>query len=574
MHNMMVLLTSSDRRKGTLAFRHGTAAIHRSRLATALFMLAVGSVPLGAQTTNAGGRHEIFAGSEIENYLRYQQSMGGAPIYPWSLRPFSPSEVEHLLSGAVIGWSSHYDIGPLHPGRWEMDVIAPAASVRFNSSFPYGYNDGALWAGKGLTTAIQGGFFLRYGPLSLTVAPIAFRSENSAFTLEPAGAICPPTCADPNFPKTVDRPQRFGNSSYTRIDPGQSTLRLDAFGASAGITTANEWWGPAQIYPYLLGNNAPGFVHVFFGTQKPVNIFIGHLSARVLYGRLDQSAYSPVKSPKYAVDTFPGRVRFASGVLTVFQPRGINGLEIGLARFFDSSWPASGIPGAYLRRPLRGPFSSSYEVGNSTSTANSDQLGSVFARWVFPHSALELYGEYGREDSQADLRAFIQEPDFTRAYSLGLRKAFNKTPDGFSAVHFELMNYQLPELARYRGDGITYTHNGIPQGQTNRGQLLGAPLGVGTAAGSTLGWDRYDARGRTTFAWERVVSQERGLYFKTGVVDPRAEDVSHALRVQRVTFLRSLDLTSGVTLVRDLNRNFQNDAWNLNAILEVRYPLR
>src|SRR5207247_2147994 len=148
----------------------------------------------------------------------------------------------------------------------------------------------------------------------------------------------------------VDRPDMFGRGSYKRIDPGQSTLSLDVLGVQAGFSTANESWGPMQDYPFLLGANAPGIPRVFFGTGNPINIFIGRFTGRVIYGRLDQSDLSPIQGSKYFVSaTDPGRVRFASGFATAIQPRGLDGLEIGLARFVHSVRPSTGLPKGYLR---------------------------------------------------------------------------------------------------------------------------------------------------------------------------------------------------------------------------------
>jgi hypothetical protein len=520
--------------------------------------------------SSGGGRHEIFAGSELENYLRYLQSMDTANLYPWSLRPFSPSEVDHILATKNGGpWAGRYDLAPSRGSVFEAQLIPPTVSERFNSAFPYGYNDGPIWAGRGLTTAAQAGFFLRAGPLSLTVAPMVFRAENTPFALQPVSLACPPNCRDAIFGTQVDRPQRFGNTAYQRFDPGQSTLRLDALGASVGLTTANEWWGPTADYPFLLGNNAPGFPHLFVGTERPVNVLVGRVNARVIYGRLDQSDFSPVTGSKYFLSLAqPGRVRFASGLVASFEPRGLTGLEIGGGRFFQSPWPSTGIPRAYLVDPFRAAFRSSAD----SSLFQKNQLASVFYRWVFPHSGLETYGEYGRDDFNYDFRDLTQEPDHARTYSLGLRKVFHIQSDRFDAFHFELMNYQLPPLARLlRGEGVIYAHLAIPQGHTNRGQLLGSPLGVGSAAGSSLGWNRYSAHGMTSVTWQRVVSQESGTFYNYGVLNPRSSDVSHSLAVERVVFLRSFDLTSGVTVTREFNRDFTNDAWNLNALLLARF---
>ena len=65
------------------------------------------------------------------------------------------------------------------------------------------------------------------------------------------------------YATVVDRPQRFGDGAYARVDAGQSQVRLDLLGAAVGFSNAHEWWGPAQRYPFLLGTNAAGFPHVF-----------------------------------------------------------------------------------------------------------------------------------------------------------------------------------------------------------------------------------------------------------------------------------------------------------------------
>src|SRR6185369_15410110 len=149
-----------------------------------------------------------------------------------------------------------------------------------------------------------------------------------------------------------------------------------------------------------------------------------------------------------------------------------------------------------------------------------NEIVSVFARWVLPHSGFELHAEYGREDHSYDLRDLTQEPDHSRAYSLGARKVFSMKPGSITAGRFELMNFQLPQLARYRGEGEFYIHGLIRQGHTYKGQLLGADVGVGTGAGSVTAVDHFTPKGRWTASWTRVVRQENGDYTLLGVRSP------------------------------------------------------
>ena len=277
-----------------VAVRTASRPVQNAMLSTVL-LAALAAAPAAAQSPASSGRHEIFAGSELENYLRWIQSFDTASTRQWSVRPFAPAEIDDILSHKSAGpWSARFDLGGGARPTSELQIIPPTVSARFNSGFPFGSNDGPIWAGRGLTTAAQIGLFARFGPLSITLAPMVFRAENAAFAVAPATRVCSPSCGDVQYQTLVDLPQRFGNTAYQRFDPGQSTIRLDAAGAAIGISTANEWWGPAQEYPFLLGNNAPGFAHAFIGTSGPLNVYVGRLSARVIYGRLEQSAYSPV----------------------------------------------------------------------------------------------------------------------------------------------------------------------------------------------------------------------------------------------------------------------------------------
>ena len=280
---------------------------------------------------------EMTTGSEMESYLRALQVAGRASAYPISLRGWSAVERDSLVPGAVEHpWITRLR-APDRGRAVSVSVIRPALRLIENTGAPYGSNDGAIWAGKGLTTAVHGGFELRAGPLTLVLDPVFFRAENASFALEPVNLLAPGATkfSDPVSPQGIDLPQRFGDGAYQRFDPGQSTLRLDVLGLAIGATTANEIWGPAITSPIVLGDNAAGFERVFVGTSHPTNIGIGRLHGRFFLGRLGQSSWSPI-------DTTGGK-RLASGIVVVFEPRGLRGLEVGLTRFFHRFWPAGGL---------------------------------------------------------------------------------------------------------------------------------------------------------------------------------------------------------------------------------------
>jgi hypothetical protein len=537
------------------------------------------------QTSSSSNiRYELFADSPGESYLRYLQTTGLVPLYPWSSRPFSQRELKTLIPKDTLHpWAQRFrDESRTYLG-FRYGLIQPSVSLRYNSAFAYGSNDGPIWAGRGVTSAVQAGFYAAWGPVSLTVAPLAFRAENKAFDILPTGRTGPASFGDPDF-GGIDHPQRFGNSAYSQLDPGQSSLRVDLPFVTAGVTTANEAWGPGQEFPILLGNNAAGFPHIFAGTSEPLNIFVAKVHLRAFWGELFQSGFSPVTGPEdYTSRAEPGTRRFATGLVASAELRGIPGLEVGGARFFHMIWPVSGIPRSYFTQFLGGFLKKDirpdrihdprFPQGTDETGISSNQILSVFARWVLPHSGFELNAEYGREDHAYDLRDLAQEPDHSRAYSLGARKVFSTNGESMTAGRFEVLNFQLPQLARYRGEGEFYVHGLIRQGHTYKGQLLGADAGVGTGAGSVTAVDHYSKTGSWTASWHRIVNREDGSYIALGVRSPRSIDVSHALGFEMTRFMGQFDLNGGLTLVRDFNRNFTSDVTNLNALVGVRYNL-
>jgi len=522
--------------------------------------------------------HHIVVGSSDEDYLRYLQISDKAALYPWSLREFSQPELAKMaVARGSHPWSGKGNYRDL-PSRFSFTILPAKAVFRYNSGFPYGSNDGAVWAGRGLTSALDLGFALRVGPLSATFNPIAFIAQNRTFSLQPNGSATNPF-ADPLFATTLDRPQRFGERAYSRIDPGQSTIRFDMFGVTAGFSTANMGWGPMENYPYIIGGNAPGIPHVFIGTSIPASMWIGRIHGRVIWGQLDQSAYSPVTGSKYYSSVLEtGTKRFASGVVAVFQPRGVDGLELGGARFFHSVWPREGIPGSYFRKPFEGVFKrglkGSSAFGDSADVGFGDnQLAALFARWALPRSGFEAYGEYGREDHNHDLRDFTQEPDHSRTYGLGIRKVLTIDSTHISAFRAEMINYDLPTLVRNRAEGGIYIHGLLAQGHTNRGQLLGSDAGVGSGGGSLVFWDRYNRNGATSIGWTRTIREQNGSFFTTGVTNDRATDVQHAITFARTRYLGNAELTTGITVVRELSRDLRAGAWNTNLVLGYRLGL-
>jgi hypothetical protein len=516
-------------------------------------------VPLAAQ---AGAPvpvgHEVFAGGEIEDYLRLLQATGRVPLRPWSVRGFSTTELATLAPPDTMHpWAERYDLRPDTVAGLRLRWVRPRVVTVLNTAFPHGGNDGPVWAGRGLTSSVQAGFSARYGPVSLTVAPVAFWAQNADFELEDTGLAGAGAYRAGRFAYGIDLPQRFGDGAYARLDAGESTLRAHARGLTAGISTAAQQWGPAGENPLVLGTNAGGFAHAFLGTASPADLWIGRVHGRAIWGQLRQSEYSP----QVELD---GR-RFAAGLVVVFSPRGADGLELGAARFIHEVWPQGG-PGRELALL---PFGLRFKRDIPNADEHPDnQLASVFGRWVFPGSGFELYSEFVREDHSWDLRTLLLYPDDVAGYMVGFRKAWSSHARHNHALRVEVMSTEASHFQRaYRTSQAfpLYIHSALVQGHTHRGQLLAAPFGFGGAA-SHIAWDFYHPRGRWSAEWMRALRGEASSGSEAGAT----HDVLHAFGAGALLFGRRFDVQADVKAVRNLNRNFQGDAFNLHAVLGLR----
>lgn len=542
-------------------------------------LVALAPLHLSSQVpVNVGGKSEVFAGSVLESYLRYMQSMGKAPTYPVSVRGFSLRELDAIaIRDSVHPWVSRYSLNVDPPVKRSWDYVRPAVDFTLNTSFPYGNNDGPVWKGKGLTSVVSAGLSARWGALSVLLAPVLFRAENSAFPLMDNRDSVRLEFADGRFPRIIDRPQRFGSTSYQRVDPGESSIRFDAGGVTAAISTASEWWGPTNDFPFTLGNNAGGFPHVIFGTSGPANVGIGKLHGRLIYGLLEQSAFSPVTGPEFQSDSLNrGTRRFATGLVAVLQVRGAPGLEIGGSRFYHVAYKRGGPTaqrfGLPFQQLLKNRVATAVDSAlGSSPDGGENQLASVFFRWSPPGSGFDLYGEYGRDDHAADIRDLLLEPDHTAALSFGFRQAW-LSPAGLTAVRAEVFQYGGGHSSTDRFEGFMYTHAFLRQGHTSRGQVLGADIGAGSGGAQILAVDRFSPKGRSTAYFRRATQREAIPV----LIDPQPEaarnpvDVMNTLGADVGRFIGKVDITLHAALTFNLNRYYLSDQTNVSIGIAAR----
>lgn len=538
-------------------------------LASALAVVGVCDVA-AQNSVPADVRDELAAGGEVERYVRMLQISGRIPLQPWSVREFSPTQIERLAIADTVRhpWEDHYVL-PDTDGIWAFSWIRPAVSGVYNSRFPYGGDDGAVWAGRGATGALRAGFRAGLGPLHVTVEPLAFLAQNRSFALAPNGETGEDTFRDPRFPGQIDFPQRFGDEAYGRYDFGRSKIELDLPGLVVGFSGAPEQWGPARRYPLILGDNAGGFLHAFVGTDAPLDLWAFELHFRLVSGKLEQSEHSPVDGE--VLD------RFATGVVISVRPRGVPGLELGFTRFIHTPWPEGGPDAEDALRPFTGGLK---DPTDPVFERAENQLASGFFRWVAPSSGFEVYGEFARDDFALDFRQLLLEPDDLSGYLVGFAKVFARGPDRMTQLSAEIMNTELAH--RERGQRLLsraepfpmYKHTAVLQGHTNRGQLLTSAEGYG-GAGLFVRVDRYDPTGRWSAELARSLRFDwvRGLDgIGLGSEDP---DVIYALELSHARFLGPVEIAVALTPALNLNRNLDpaEDVVNVRFDLSARFDL-
>jgi hypothetical protein len=517
---------------------------------------AEGAAPPCATTFEVGP-----IGSATADLARLAQLTGAAPVSPqlhlrWSSQP----EVILCPDGRAPPHAA-----PAAPGPEDLQLRVLPAGLRnrFNSAWADDRNDGALWAGRGLSTAVEGGVRLRWRFLSLTVAPVVAWQQNRDFYFPFSTTPGQSPYANPFNYGMIDLPIRFGPESFWTVDPGQSTLRADLWGVAAGISSENLWWGPGQRNSLLMTNSAPGMPHLFLGTSRPVDIWIGWLEAQMVWARPRES--------KWFDTTGTARPRFFNALNLGFEPAAVPGLFLGLTRAYVYAVPPGGLSWQeYLGLPLFAPWAKNALASPSNPSGDNpdNQLSSIYARWVFPESGLEIYGEWGRDDHSWDYQDFVTQPEHSSAWMAGLQKVFPAGSGWIRLVGELAHTLEKPTNNPPRGVPIFYTHWNEIQGYTNRGQMLGA--GIGPQGDSQwLAVDHFAGPAWIGGWLERVERNDRWYYDQVHVIG--GEDVEVAGGVRGGWTWPELELSGSLGLAQRYNMNFGPDAFGVKIQFDLTW---
>lgn len=459
------------------------------------------------------------------------------------------SSLIRSASASVAAWSRARHC------RFEWSIIAPYVESTWNSRIPFSLNDGAQWAGRGWTGLAGGGVLGVVGPVRFLIAPEIWHTENRAFPILPGGDSTRSAFASPWYvvPISADLPLRFGSAPTTALAPGQSSAWLTTESVAYGVSSENEWWGPAIRNAILMSNNAEGFPHVFVRTARPIRALGGSWRGNWIAGVLSESRF---------FDQNQGNnLRSVSGAIITFSPFAEPPLTLGIARVVFSRmshlWQLPIRSLDVITRRGEGRQLSSTRL-------SSRQLISLFGQWRMPHSSAEVYAEWARLRIPVSPWSFLVAPQATQGYTLGAQWLPALSPKSRLRVQLELTNLEQSAPSRDADTISFYTSGTIAQGYTQRGQVIGAAIGPGSSSQWLAADLVRDTQTIGLFAG-RIRWNTDAYYRQQTSVTTYSYDVSVFGGIRATAHVLGRDL--GIEITRQLRYNylFQNAARGYSA---------
>ena len=248
----------------------------------------------------------------FENFFRRAQLTGIRDSSSFLLRPIrildsiSSSKFEYGLK--IFSNNSSKKISS------ELIILPLSTAFQMSTGNPYP-EGGKFIQARGYQNWSSIGVYGSFGPFSLQIQPEFIIAKNKAY--------------DWGFPKEgkIEYVEFFGNGSYSKLLPGQSSLRINQGAFSLGISTENIWWGPGQYSSLLFSNNAFGFPHLTLNTWKPARTFLGSFEGQLLVGKLEHF----VPFVRDGRDDW----RYLNGITISYLPKWILGFYFGDYRVFQ-----------------------------------------------------------------------------------------------------------------------------------------------------------------------------------------------------------------------------------------------
>lgn len=518
--------------------------------ATSIFLLWVfWNFPITLFSQSVPSNQIIF-----EEYLRREQLVGKTISSSFLTRPFISSD-----SLVLKNFHYAYPIKEKDSTRFfshELKLLPLSMGSQLGSGNPYP-EGGKFIQAKGYQQLMAAGIYGSFGPLSIQFQPELIFAQNKSY--------------DTGVSKEdgIEYIEIFGEGAYSKLLPGQSSIRLNYGAFSIGASTENIWWGPGQYNSLLFSNNAFGFQHLTLNTQKPAKTFLGSFEGQMILGKLENFA------PFLRDGTEDWR--YVNGITFSYQPKWLPGLFFGASRVFQQYSSFNNQTWAYYF-PIFEPFQKVNLIDPNSpffdSSEYDDRLQSQqltgFARLVIPKARAEVYFEFGRRDHAVDWREYILNPEHARAYLFGFKKLISLPNESFFEVNGEVLQQQesINILTRYGASGgSSWASHGIRQGFTNQGQLLGPGVGPSSNV-QTLETSWVKGVKKLGVRWERL-NRHQDVYTRR-FNDPSENGrwVDYSARLLADWQFDNLLVSTTTNFVYTLNNQ-----WNLSDTSTREFPM-
>ncbi|MBI2283799.1 MAG: hypothetical protein HYU71_08840 [Bacteroidetes bacterium] len=450
--------------------------------------------------------------------------------------------------------SVSFTVRPLYQNRstdWKkpkLSVLPLVFTQQYNSHHPYGWNDGAMMASKGYQAMLSAGVHAQYGSLEVQVKPEMVYANNASYA--------PNTAYGSN-----------AGGAYQKLFPGQSYVKLSAGAVSVGLSSQNLWWGPGTRSALLMSNNAPGFVHGFISSRKPLHTPVGDFEWQLIGGKLtsdDNRAYENFNLTTPS-SPLPKDWRYLSAYVISYHPKWVPGLFLGMTRALQRYKQDIKLSGTSFLNQYIPVLTKSFQKANAQydDTMRTDQLASFFLRWVLAKAKAEFYVEWGYNDYNQNVRDYLMGTTHSAAYIVGFKKIVALSKEKYIDLGFEMTQMSQSPDYLVREAGNWYVHGQVLQGYTHQNQILGAGAGLGTNVQSvTATWVKEHAR--LGFLLERV---ERDPQYHAAKWTDLSIGCMPQFKKDRFVFSGILQMihSSNYAWDKDVNR------WNLHARLQVGY---
>jgi hypothetical protein len=354
-----------------------------------------------------------------------------------------------------------------HEGGLILGLLPASSFTSYNTEFPQGDDDGALWQGRGASGILRAGLQASWDWGYARLYPEWWFAQNLDYSRAPNAGQ--PTIED--YGVGLDRLQAYGTRVYQNLSLGQSQLRLRRYGFTLGFGTENVRFGPAEIQNVLMSDNAAGFPKIDLGTDGPLVTPFGAIEARFFWGQTTKTKW-------FDSDRSTDERLMVGGLLS-YSPPFLDNMSFGFQRLFHSPWKTADAWKVFqffddtVWKKYRGKYS-----GLGGAEDDVDQVLSFTWEWRLPETGSRAYVEWARNDHANDITDFLMQPEHSDGYVLGLQQKIE-----VSAATRILFSFEMADVGNNIGTIIRRTGSWYRQrvgGYTNDGQVMGAPMGPGS----------------------------------------------------------------------------------------------